>query len=249
MSVPLIQTSGSYAQLLPTDPSKYTWAFDDFVMALSTAVSTGTVLSTAGNGGQGINWGANFSGAGAAVTRLSPIDSGTYGVVKCTCGSTSTNTCAIQECSGSGNTANPIAYNSTLFDMKVRVALGATTNLSAFFGMNKQEAFGEASTDYIGIAFDTNQSDTGWMAVAKTAGTATRTAITGSTLDTSYHTLRIRCLVAGTILFSIDGGAEISISSNVSSTALSVQLDVTTRTSSSQFFKADYFWRWIAISR
>ena len=233
------------------DPSKYSWFFDDFITStsLNAAPQSNVALNT---GGAGISWTGFTTGTGAGIGNLSPSDSGTNGVLKLTSGNVSGNYALLVYSSGiSGSTLNGLMtpFSGTTFDYKIRVALGNTTNVTYFFGFQDGTGIGELSGNVIAIAFDTTQSDTTFTAVCRKASTSTRTTITGATLDTNYHDLRIHSNTAGTVLFSVDGGAEISIATNVPTVSLSPYVTDVTRQSAATTLKIDYFQGWVAISR
>lgn len=220
----------------------FNWAWDDFFFSSSGALSG--PLNASGGTGVGINW---ILGIGT-FARLATATSGANGEISCTTGAVSGNQAYLIE-TNNNTTANVAAFGSTTFDIHFRILLSSTASIAAFFGINKGDAVASASTDYIAIEYDTSASDTIWMATVKTGGTGTRTAITGSVVDTNYHTLRIRSTVAGTILFSVDGGAEISVSANISTARLTTIPSVTTKTAAGKAFTIDYFQRWFATNR
>lgn len=232
------------------DPTKYVFIYDDFasvaMIASATYPSSASANLVWGSGG--IAW-ELVNGGSPTVAVVTPSDAGTYGDIQVTSGATSGNPAMLINSPGAivGSQLGP--YNATTFDFRVRAAISATTTVSAFFGLNNGGNNGESTTDYIAIGYDTTQADAGWMCVTKTGGTATRTAIAGSTLDTNYHDFRIRATTAGTIKCSVDGGAEISISTNISSTSLGLEVGVITRTTAARSVKFDYVWHWYAITR
>jgi hypothetical protein len=226
------------------DPTKYAWMFDDFWQRGDTNVVAPNAAIN--DGGLGINFVFSASGSPGNAPWIQPSDSGTFGVFKLPTGATSGNNSILT----TGTATCGVPYNATTFDARYKLAISTTSTISFFCGFNKNETGGEASTDYIGIAYDTVAADAGWKAVTRSAsGTATRTAISGSTLDTAYHVMRIRSTAAGTILFSVDGGAEISINTTVPSVAIAPQISVFTRTSAAVSVKVDYFFQIYAINR
>jgi hypothetical protein len=65
------------------------------------------------------------------------------------------------------------------------------------------------------IRFDTAAGDTKFTWECRSSGTSTTSTANSITADSNPHHFRIRSVVAGTILFSVDGGAETAISTNV----------------------------------
>ena len=101
------------------------------------------------------------------------------------------------------------AFNNITFDCIAKMKLLQTQNEIFSVGLANN-----AGTDKIIISYDTTQNDTQFMGTCVAGGVPTRKS-TNVNVDTSYHIFRIRAVTAGTILFSIDGSAEISINTNV----------------------------------
>jgi hypothetical protein len=233
------------------DPSKYAWFYDDFTTGVN--LSSNVTAQLLNTGGAGINWAGYTTGTSSSIQLENPSDAGTNGVYTLTSGNATGNYAAIVALvgtvgSGGGGPAfTPLG--GTTFDLKFRVALGNTTSVSYFIGFVDGSGLGEANNNAMGIVFDTTQSDTLWTCLGRKTSTSTRTAITGSTINTSYHDLRIHSNVAGTILCSVDGGAEVSISTNVPTVAIEPEAIVTSRQSATTSLHIDYDQGWIAISR
>jgi len=219
------------------DPTNYVCMYDDF-LSFNPASSDGTIFST----GQ-LSWRLGLSGGGGTSFA---IDSGAYGSIHLNTGSSSGNGDEINV-SGTG-TPGDVPYNATTFDARIRFALQQTTSISVLLGFDDHTTIGEQHSNYIGIAYDTSQSDTGFKCAVKKSGSATRSSVSG-TVDTNYHTARIRSTSAGTILCSIDGGTETSVNTNVPTANLVPGLSVRTQTSGIRSLNLDYFWHWYAISR
>lgn len=234
-----------YANSQFLDPTKYAFFFDDFVGWSSGSVSTSTVLSSssalASVGAIGMAWESTLAGSGT-VAGQAPWESGAYGVAILTTGTTSGNATSI---SNGGNAS--YVLNAATFDLLLRFKIGSTASTSVLFGFvdNGTES---AAGNVIGVAYDTNQSDTSWMAVCKAASTATRTAIAG-TLDTAYHDFHVWATVAGTINFTVDGGATTTIATNVPSAALIFNASVLTRTTAAKNIHIDYVRFYENVSR
>jgi hypothetical protein len=99
-----------------------------------------------------------------------------------------------------------------------------------------------ASTARIGVEYDASLSDTNFMFVACNGTNCTRQS-SGVSFDTSWHKLRIRSQTAGTILFSLDEGTEVSINTNVPTQALAPIFGVRTTDGSIKRVEADR-WYW-----
>ncbi len=220
------------------DPSKYVYFYHDFV--------SGSV----GNAGViGGSPGFVSSTSGSATAALLSSEAGTYGLIRLATGATNA---SVSLLTVSGSATAGQAYNNVVFDSKFRIKVSSITSAKYFFGFNKNEAAGEVSTDYIGIAYDSSQDVTTWHLVQRAAsGAAVRTNITGATVSTSaYQTLRIRATTAGTILASVDGGAEVSINSGLPSVVLTPQFSITTTASTNNInVNCDYFFHWYTLTR
>lgn len=227
----------SYAQYL--DPTKYIYFYDDFMWGAGASATTSTVLSQVTNLqiATGINtaWNSSIGVAGSVTGQTAPWDSGAYGVAVLTSGAVSA------DYAGIGGTGNNTLWvlNGVTFDLIMRAKILSTASTSNMMGFFAGSYLESAATDGIFIAYDTNQSDTGWVAVCKASSTATRTAIAG-TLDTNYHDFHVWATVAGTINFTVDGGATTTISTNVPTAGLVIGFASGTRTTAAKTMHVDY---------
>jgi hypothetical protein len=114
----------------------------------------------------------------------------------------------------SGNASFGDMGTNTNWDVKFRFRLNGTaaTTATTRVRIGLMNATGSAvlATDCICIRYDTNLGDSAWLALNRTAsGAETTAAIANNTVDnTTFHMVRIRSIVAGTVRISIDGGAE-----------------------------------------
>lgn len=223
------------------DPRSYLCFADEFMGGLFTA---STFISS-------LNWVGNGNIGEAPRIDGSPA-SGTYGDVKIfSSDTTNTNTCMyVLEASNAGWNIN---MGGTTFDVLIRGYISSTTGISAFFGFMADpgsKGCGEAgSENTLGIGYDTNQGDTNWMCIARGASTSTRTSI-GVAANTSPHTFRIRSTTGGTILCSVDGGSETTVSTNVPTAAeMEPFFSIYNRASAATQLDADFIQGWIAVSR
>ncbi len=101
------------------------------------------------------------------------------------------------------------------FDWILR--LNTLTNVGCKIGLTVGNQ-GRDPGNGIGFRFDTNASygapDTQWTFWEEKAASTTVLA-SGITPDTNWHRFTLRCAVAGTVLFSIDGGTEQSLSTQI----------------------------------
>lgn len=219
------------------DPRAWAYFFDEFICG----------SSNLGNVAGCLQW--SVTGASPTVAGNSSGISNTFGVEDCTTGAVSGNGCGFTLNNGS----NAFIYNyhgTSSGNLIYRASLGATTLESFFAGfVNPNSGQGEGTADYVGIAYDTVASDTNFMCVAKTAGTATRTS-TGVAADTAMHDFRIRITSADHYSCSIDGGTETAVSTNVPTGATETpQIMLFTRTGSTKVMHVDYAFQSIAITR
>ena len=101
---------------------------------------------------------------------------------------------------------------------------------------------GGATTDRIGIEYDATRSDTAFMFVACDGSACTRQS-SGVAINTGWHKVRIRSQTAGTVIFALDGGTEVSISSNVSTGAMAPIFGTKTAEAAAKRVEADR-WYW-----
>jgi len=108
----------------------------------------------------------------------------------------------------------PLGANAN-WTMIYRVKLSATTAVQVYFGFVQNQFAGAVPpASWFGFRFDTVNSLTAFQGEACTTNTCTSTANL-ATVDTAYHTYKMRSTSAGTILFSVDGGTELSVATNV----------------------------------
>jgi hypothetical protein len=99
-----------------------------------------------------------------------------------------------------------------------------------------------SSTARIGVEYDISLGDTNFMFVACNGTNCTRQS-SGVSFDTSWHKVRIRSQTAGTILFSLDEGTEVSINSNVPTGALAPMFGIRATENAAKRVEADR-WYW-----
>lgn len=135
-----------------------------------------------------------------------------------------------------------ITYAGNLFDTYFYVRCGTLSNFTGFFGMWDN---GSLTSGYPqnGIYID--------LASGKghCVNASADSNVSLLTMDTSYHRYRIRCAVAGTILFSVDGGAESSITTNVPSAKLGMGFRIASTNASDHAMYIDYVWHTVNITR
>jgi hypothetical protein len=163
-------------------------------------------------------------------------------------GATSGNLCQIS-LGSSGTTATTLgalgSYGSWDSIFYFRHNSAASTNLGLFVGYlvgGSNMPGAGAATARIGVEYDTSRGDTNFMFVACNGSNCTRQS-SGVSFDTAWHKLRIRSQTAGTILFSLDEGTEVSINTNVPTSALAPFFGVRTAEAAAKRVEADR-WYW-----
>jgi hypothetical protein len=222
------------------DPSKFTFFYDDFTGCVKQTTNAGLFAT----GGQGIMWQPFLSASGCLCSGVTPDDAGCIGSCILTTGAVSGNVTQMISCVIIGTfTAAMCPMNDKTFDIKLKAAISATTNVVTY-----PLLLSDNVNNSYGIEFDTTIPDSTWTIVENVGGVITRTTITGAVLDTNYHTFRMRSVTPGTVLYSVDGGTEIS-RSFTANTTMWISPYVSTKTSSARSLKIDYIWGWISANR
>ncbi len=191
------------------------------------------------DGDIGIGWRIyNLTGTGSTAGLVSSASGS--GLFNVTSGATSGNsTCISMGLSGGTSIYNPCA---TAFRMTIRCALSASTSVQCLWGVTGDGSglSGNATiTNGIYIRANTG-TDTNFTFCCTSGGSTTATA-SSVALDTSYHVFAVRRVSASSVAFSIDGGAETTIATNVPTGAMSPRFQAGTLTSASRTVSADYF--------
>lgn len=196
------------------------------------------MIVTSGNIGQ-LAW------ASSGISNTNQVPSvpvpGSAGVLQLQTGVTSGNNANIYL---PNNGANTFPVNDATFDFVARVQLpvGHITTTSLFCGLQVNPVYfpGEAASDFVGFGFDTVQADTNFMYLTKAIfGTAVRTS-SGVAVDSQWHDFRMRSIVPGVILFSIDGGTEVASAVGLSYTPMALSCNVFTRAAATRFVNIDF---------
>jgi len=191
-------------------------------------------------------WGANCSGPISLVSKTgsSPFKK----AYRMETGTTSSNICQIT-LGSTGSSATVLgalgSYGSWDSIFSFRNNSVASTGMGLFVGYivgGSNVPGAGASTARIGVEYDTSRGDTDFMFVACNGTNCTRQS-SGVSFDTAWHKLRIRSQTAGTILFSLDGGTEVSIDTNVPTGALAPMFGVRTAESAAKRVETDR-WYW-----
>jgi hypothetical protein len=100
---------------------------------------------------------------------------------------------------------------------------------------------GDAPTSGIWVRFDNASNDTQYTFETRAASTSTTSTTNSVANDTNFHHFRIRSTAAGTILFSVDGGTETSVATNVPTTAQMPCVQVLNRGGAAVTLTLDFF--------
>ncbi|PWU04518.1 MAG: hypothetical protein C5B51_16565 [Terriglobia bacterium] len=214
------------------DPRKFVCLYDDFA-------------GVGDNNANPLHGTYDWYRVANAVTDVSPSPSGTYGVISLAT-TNSTNNGAYME---KWSQVQLGTFNGTTFDLMWRARMDSTSNVSFFVGQGDTSGGSDEGNmgGYLGIGFDTNASDTNFMCASKEAGTVTRTSM-GVAADTNYHTFRVRSTSAGTMLCSVDGGTETSITENATR-GLGPVASLFTRAAAVKTLFIDFYYLSFSISR
>ncbi len=131
------------------------------------------------------------------------------------------------------------------WELHVIVKLGQTTNCCLRIGAAKSgQAASDAPTDGIYFEYDTantSNSDTKFTGVIRSSSTSSYINTHSINADTNFHHFRIRSTSAGTVGFTVDGGTEDTLNSNVTTSALTPFFQLITRTAGTANATIDYF--------
>lgn len=118
---------------------------------------------------------------------------------------------------------------TTLCAMRLGVVAGGSENVAA-------------PTNGIWIEYDTSNasSSTDFTWVTASAASTNYSTTNAIAVDTNFHHFRIRSTVAGTIGFSVDGGTEATVSTDVPTVALGVFITLVTRTGTAKSCVLDF---------
>ncbi len=91
-----------------------------------------------------------------------------------------------------------------------------------------------------GIYLEKKAADTEWFGVCRASSTESRTASLATT-DTGWHTARVRRIDDSTIGFSLDGGAEIPLTTDIPTLALYAGFHITNTAAADKTMDVDLF--------
>ena len=214
---------------------------DDFLSSTSTLISiTATATITGDSGlwnaaivGAGTQtYGSNvstFTNPGAFSLQTSAASTGD-GIALFRCNSINATDPSFGALGSNANwEINWIVEITSVASVCLRVGLCAASTQTA-----------DPPTGGIWIRFDTAASDTFFTAECRSASTSTASVLATSPSASTFYRFRIRSLVAGTILFSVNGGSEVSINTNVPTVVLGPWMQLITRTAAAKTAVIDF---------
>lgn len=125
----------------------------------------------------------------------------------------------------------------------VKVASTASIAIRAGLFKSGAQVNADPPTDGMWIEYDTantGNTDTDFTWVTRSASTPTYSIVNAVAADTNFHHFKIRSTTAGTILFSVDGGTETSIATNVSTATMTLGIQAISRTSATKAVVVDF---------
>ena len=128
------------------------------------------------------------------------------------------------------------------WDLHIIASISATSIGCIRLGLLKTVT-ADPPTDGIYVEYDTantGNTNTDFTWVTRSGSTSNYSTTNAIAADTNFHHFRIRSNVAGTILFSVDGGTETSISTDVTTANLIPTLQILTRTTGSKILNVDF---------
>jgi hypothetical protein len=91
-----------------------------------------------------------------------------------------------------------------------------------------------------GIYMEKVLADTEWFAVTRTTSVQSRSAALAA-VDTGWHRLRIRRVDAGAIGFTLDGGTEVTLTTNIPTVALNPVIQIINGAAANKTLDIDFF--------
>lgn len=138
--------------------------------------------------------------------------------------------------SGSGTGIHP----SDTFDLTWRIRLNTNdTDTTVRAGLNCGATSGDPPAD--GIYFEKLAADTNWFRITRASSTETRTSH-GVAVSTSFVKMRIRRKDGSTISFSINGGAEADVTTNITTAGCRPFTHIKNSAAAAKTLDHDYFY-------
>ena len=237
-------SSVAYTAFAPTFPAsrtqQYEW-FDDF-----SSIGQNGAITTSTSVFSDTKWTAGQISTGTGIFRNAAnaqIDASHIGILELT-NSTATSGLGVYIAKGGGSNASGLFNPSTtLFDITISFKLSTTATNAMYFGFisgaGQSTVPTTNATTFTGLRYDTSLGDTNLM-FGSQAASAGALVSSGVAASTNWTTFRMRSVVAGTILMSVNGGAETAVSTNISNSVLDIVLQQINRTTASATVFVDY---------
>lgn len=226
-ALPRANRDADFLQTMPFPHSSYFFEYDDF---MPYSGSTGMVGK--------LPWSLTGGTITPSGIFVAPV-AGRVGVFRRDTGST-INTLA--RLSSTIHTASFWFHSDDLFDLTWIVRINQTdADFTARIGCDV--ASFASNPDANGIYFERiggASPDANWYGVTRASSSQTRVD-TGSAISTNWTTFRIRRTDASTIAFSINGGTEVTSTTNIPSTGMGPGLQLINLVGSSKTCDVDYF--------
>lgn len=150
------------------------------------------------------------------ATTLAPV-ANHPGIVRLTTTATATSTINLFGTQAAGS-----LLPADTFDMTIIMKPAATVDSSMVFalGLGDTTSLAVGAVPANGIYIEKAAADTSYFGVCRTASVQTRTAALATVTNGTWVKFRVRRSDASTISFSVDGGAEVTVATNVPTAVL-----------------------------
>ena len=178
-----------------------------------------------------------WSVSGAITLR--PGEAGHPGIVRSTTASSISSTSMIFL----RTTSNPFIHPDDFFDMTVVLRPGQSDSTTDY----KIGLFADSGPTY-GIYLERLAADTNWFGVCKSnsGGNPQTRSDTSTAISAAWTRLRVRRTNSSTIAFSVDGGTEVTVATNVPTLTLNPFVWLKTTSAASKTLDIDLFYAKVA---
>lgn len=198
----------------------------------------------------GMGWRSSGNCGGGRTNATSTANH--PGIYRMTTAATAFDVCAIVR-GGTGGAEYVAGLNGKTFDDIWIIRLGSViTSYSLYVGYLVADTI--SNTDSLYARFDTAAGDTSFVGRGCAAGSCNNTPTIAATAADGWYTIRIRSLVAGTVLFSACAGDGCTLSAeqaigSVPSVPMSPGVLLQTATASARSVDIDYYSKVMEIAR
>jgi len=232
----LVAASTAYADSNLIGPALVSWR-EDFtnVVGITASTTTAALLCETVWSCRSIVASGNIQGNGGA-TFANP------GVLQLQTGATSGNGNSILKAFGASSNLGNLGSNAG-WQLNFIFKLASTSTICVRMGLTStNENNVDPPTDGFWAEYDTANanSNTSFTWRTSVSSTTAYSTTNSKVADTSFHHIRIRSTVAGTIGFTIDGGTEFTTTTDVSTIGMMVFFQVITRANSAAELDLDF---------